>query len=73
MSVARQMVEVVVASVLAVAGILLIAPIASASMAQTVGIIIACGYYFSRYPWGSRQPEGINDRIDALYDRILPF
>ena len=72
MSVARQMVEVVVASVLAIAGILLTALIVP-SMAQTVGIIIACGYYFSRYPWGSRQPEGINDRIDAVYDRVLPF
>ncbi|WP_440990531.1 hypothetical protein [Haloarchaeobius baliensis] len=73
MTVARQMVEVVVATVLAIAGILLTGLVASASLAQTVGIIIACGYYFSRYPWGSRQPEGINDSIDAFYDRILPF
>lgn len=73
MTVARQMVEVVVASVLAIIGILLTGAVSSASMAQTVGIIIACGYYFSRYPWGSRQPEGINDRIDSFYDRVLPF
>jgi hypothetical protein len=66
------MVEVVVASVLAIAGILLTLLVAP-PLAQTVGIIVACGYYFSRYPWGSREPEGINDRIDSFYDRILPF
>ncbi|WP_257299774.1 hypothetical protein [Haloarchaeobius sp. FL176] len=73
MSTARQMVEVVVASALAVVGILLTGLVASDSLTQTVGIIIACGYYFSRYPWGSRQPDGINDRIDSFYDRVLPF
>ncbi|WP_435334797.1 hypothetical protein [Haloarchaeobius sp. TZWWS8] len=72
MSVARQLVDVVVAGVLGFLTILVGSYVAP-QLASTLGIIVSCGFYFSRYPWGSQEGQRINERIDAVYDRYLPF
>ncbi|WP_267641919.1 hypothetical protein [Haloarchaeobius amylolyticus] len=72
MSIARQLFDVVVAGVLAFV-ILLVGSVLAPELAQTLAIIVACGFYFSRYPWGSQDGSAINDRIDDLYDSYLPF
>ncbi|WP_435344411.1 hypothetical protein [Haloarchaeobius sp. HRN-SO-5] len=72
MSVTRQLFEVLVASVLGIVGILVTSAVAP-SLTQTMGVLLACAYYFSRYPYGARDGDEINERIDAFYDRYLPF
>jgi len=42
-------------------------------LAVTIGVILASMYYFSRNPWGSQNGDAINDRLDDLYERHLPF
>lgn len=71
MSVKRQMFEVIVAGLLAVAVMLPLNAYAQ-GLGAVPGIIVACLYYFSRYPWGSQNPEWINERIDAFYDTYFP-
>ncbi|MCT9095346.1 hypothetical protein [Haloarchaeobius sp. HME9146] len=72
MSIARQLFDVLVAGVLAFV-ILFLGSYVAPQLASTLAILVACGFYFSRYPWGSQDGTKINDRIDDLYDRYLPF
>lgn len=72
MSVVHQLVDVVVAGLLAGITAFLVSAI-DPSIAVTMGVILACMYYFSRNPWGSQDGEKYNERIDEVYDRWLPF
>ncbi|WP_439028484.1 hypothetical protein [Haloarchaeobius sp. DT45] len=72
MSIARQLFDVFLAGALALV-VLLVGSYVAPRVATTVAVIVACGFYFSRYPWGSQDGTRINERIDDLYDRYLPF
>ena len=72
MSVAYQFADVVVATILAVVALAVFGTLAP-STALTMAVLSACTYYFSRNPWGSPDGDAFNERIDALYDRVLPF
>jgi hypothetical protein len=41
--------------------------------ALVIGVVLASSYYFSRNPWGSPEGDRINEYIDDVYDRYLPF
>ncbi|MES3516804.1 MAG: hypothetical protein PPP58_03965 [Natronomonas sp.] len=72
MSVAYQIVDIVVAGLLAGLSTFLIAAVAP-DVAVTMGVVLASMYYFSRNPWGSSRGSEYNEQIDELYDRFLPF
>jgi hypothetical protein len=72
MSVAHQTVDVLISGLLAGLSAFALSAIAP-RFAVTIGVILASMYYFSRNPWGSQESEGINERIDDLYERYLPF
>jgi ammonia channel protein AmtB len=72
MSFAHQVVDIVVAGL--VAGVVTFAASAVVpGQAVNIGVLLASMYYFSRNPWGAEDGARYNDRIDALYDRYLPF
>jgi hypothetical protein len=72
MGLARQLFDLLVAG--AIAGVLtvLLAAVAPDS-APLFAVMVATMYYFSRYPWGAKDGARYNERIDAFYDRFLPF
>ena len=72
MSFAHQLVDIVVSGVIAGLSVVLFGPVAP-RLAVTIGVILASMYYFSRNPWGSQRGDEINDRVDDLYERYLPF
>ena len=72
MSVAHQIVDVLVSGLLAGLSTFLLSA-AVPRFAVTIGVILASMYYFSRNPWGSQDGDDINHQIDDLYDRYLPF
>ena len=72
MSVAHQIVDVLVAGLIAGLSAFMIGA-AAPQLGVTLGVIFASMYYFSRNPWGSRHGEEYNEAIDDLYDRYLPF
>jgi ABC-type Fe3+ transport system permease subunit len=72
MSVAHQMVDVLVSGLIAGLSSFLLSAFAP-QLAVTIGVILASMYYFSRNPWGSQNGDAINDQVDELYDRYLPF
>lgn len=72
MSVAHQMFDVLVAGVIAGLSAFIIGAVAP-QLGATIGVIFASMYYFSRNPWGSQHGEELNEAIDDLYDRYLPF
>ncbi len=71
MSVYRRLLDALIAVVLSAATIALTASV-TPELAQPLGMLVACVFYFSRHPWGSGEGERINERIDDLYDRYLP-
>ena len=73
MSLARQLLDVLSTGLIAGSVTLTLSAVLDPSTAALVGVLLATMYYFSRYPWGSRDGERYNDRIDALYDEYLPF
>ena len=72
MSVAHQMVDVLISGVIAGLSSFLLSAFAP-RLAVTIGVILASMYYFSRNPWGSQNGDAINDQLDDLYERYLPF
>ncbi|WP_435196787.1 hypothetical protein [Natronomonas sp. EA1] len=70
MSVAHQLLDIIIAGILA-GGLAFAVGAVAPELAVTVGVVIASMYYFSRNPWGASDPERINEEIDALYDRML--
>lgn len=71
MSFAYQVVDVLVAGVLAGLSSFVLVPLLG-EMAVTLGVMLASMYYFSRNPYGSDRGMEYNDRIDDLYARFLP-
>lgn len=71
MSMAYQVVDVVIAALLAGLSSFLLSAILP-QFAVTTGIVLACMYYFSRNPWGAADGAAYNERIDEMYDRLLP-
>ena len=72
MSFAHQLTDILVSGLIAGLSAFLFGAVAP-SLAVTLGVILASMYYFSRNPWGSQNGAAINDRIDDLYERYLPF
>ena len=72
MAFSRQVVDIVVGGLIAGLVTFLLSAVAP-RIAVTAGVLFAGMYYFSRNPWASQNPEEINDAIDDLYDRFLPF
>ena len=72
MSVAHQLVDVLVSGLIAGLSSFVIGALAP-QLGVTIGVILASMYYFSRNPWGSQRGEEYNKAIDDLYDRYLPF
>ena len=75
MSFLSQVLDVVIGGLLAgVTTFVLGSVVADQQLAVTVGVILASMYYFSRNPWGTNREQGakFNNRIDDVYDRILP-
>jgi hypothetical protein len=73
MALARQLADLLFAGLVAGSVTLTLSTVVDPNTASLVGVILATMYYFSRYPWGARDGERYNDRIDALYDEYLPF
>jgi len=71
MSVYRRLFDALIAVALSALTIAVTAPILPA-LAQSLGMLVAATFYFSRNPWGSSDGDRINERIDGLYDRFLP-
>lgn len=71
MSVYRRLFDALIAVVLSAVTIAVTAPVVP-GLAQSLGMLAAASFYFSRNPWGSDDGDRINDRIDGLYDRYLP-
>jgi len=48
--------------------------VADQQLVVTVAAVLASMFYFSRNPWGGNEAraERTNERIDRLYDRVLP-
>lgn len=72
MSLARQLFDLLLAGAIAGALTAVIAPFAPDS-AALIAVMVASMFYFSRYPWGAKEGAEYNERIDAIYDRLLPF
>ncbi|EMA43373.1 hypothetical protein [Halococcus saccharolyticus] len=72
MSVAHQIVDVFISGLIAGLSSFMLSAFAP-RLAVTIGVILASMYYFSRNPWGSQSGDEINDRLDDLYERYLPF
>lgn len=75
MSFLSQVLDIVISGLIAGLGTFALGSvIADQQFAVTVGVILASMYYFSRNPWGTNREQGakFNDRIDDIYDRILP-
>lgn len=72
MSFLHQLVDILVSGLIAALSTFLLGAVAP-GFAVTIGVILASMYYFSRNPWGSQNGQAINDRIDDLYERYLPF
>lgn len=72
MSFAHQLVDIIISGLIAGLSTFLFGAVAP-ELAVTLGVILASMYYFSRNPWGSQSGEEINERIDDLYERYLPF
>jgi len=72
MSIARQAVDLLVTGLIAGNASFLVSGIIP-DVSITVGVALACMYYFSRYPWASKSGEKYNEKIDELYDQHLPF
>lgn len=72
MSFAHQLVDIFISGLIAGLSAFLFSAVAP-RLAVTIGVILASMYYFSRNPWGSQSGDEINDQIDDLYERYLPF
>ncbi len=72
MSFAHQLVDILISGAIAGLSAFLFSAVAP-QFAVTIGVILASMYYFSRNPWGSQRGDEINDRVDELYERYLPF
>ncbi|MFC6939864.1 hypothetical protein ACFQE8_07785 [Salinirubellus sp. GCM10025818] len=72
MSVAYQIVDILLSGVIAGVATFLVSAVAP-GYALVIGVVLASMYYFSRNPWGSPEGDRINDYIDETYDRFLPF
>ena len=72
MAFARHVVDIIVAGLIAGVSSFLVSTV-SPDVSITLGVALACMYYFSRYPWGTRHGSEYNKRIDELYDEYLPF
>ncbi|GAA0467132.1 hypothetical protein MUK72_04165 [Halococcus dombrowskii] len=72
MSVAYQIVDVLIAGVVAGLSAFVLSAV-TPRFSVTIGVILASMYYFSRNPWGSQSGDDLNRRIDDLYERYLPF
>lgn len=72
MSLARQLFEILLAGAIAGASTFAVS-LVSPRYGLIVGVVLACMYYFSRYPWGSERGYEYNQRIDDLFDEYLPF
>jgi hypothetical protein len=75
MSFLSQLLDVILGGLIAgLSTFMLGAVIADQQLAVTVGVILASMFYFSRNPWGTSREQAvlINERIDDLYDKVLP-
>jgi hypothetical protein len=74
MSTAHQIVDIVVAGLLAGA-VAFALSIVSPRAATSVGVAAAAAFYFSRHPWGvsADAAREYNELLDEAYERYLPF
>jgi uncharacterized membrane protein YphA (DoxX/SURF4 family) len=70
MSFAFQVLDILIAGVLAGATAFLLAGLAP-TLATDIGVLFAALYYFSRNPWGGNGEE-INEGIDKVYASLVP-
>jgi hypothetical protein len=70
MSFAFQVIDILIAGVLAGATAFLLAGLAP-TLATDIGVLFAALYYFSRNPWGGNGEE-INEGIDKVYASLVP-
>lgn len=68
----HQLVDIIIAGLIGGLVSFLISHIAI-SVSTTVGVALACMYYFSRHPWGSQHGDKYNEMIEDLFDEHLPF
>ncbi len=73
MTLTRQLVDLSFSGLVAGSVTLALSTVVDANTASLVAVLLATMYYFSRYPWGSRDGERYNARIDAFYDEYLPL
>lgn len=73
MSLAWQVFDLVVAGSIAGSLTVLLSFLLPVDSASLVAVMVATMYYFSRYPWGSRDGEKYNEKIEEIYDEYLPF
>jgi hypothetical protein len=72
MSFGHQVVDVLLSGAIAGVTTFLVGALAP-RYALVIGVVLASSYYFSRNPWGSPEGDRINEYIDDVYDRYLPF
>lgn len=72
MAFARQIVDILITGIIAGTSSFLVSEV-SPNISITIGVALACIYYFSRCPWGSRHGIKYNEKIDEMFDTYLPF
>jgi len=72
MTFTHQVLDIVIGGVLAGLGTFVFGVAVQPSLAVALGAFFAAMFYFSRNPWGMQEGAELNDRIDDLYDRVLP-
>jgi len=72
MPVLHQVVDLLVAAVIAGTTTFLWGLVFPPAVSVLLGSIFASMFYFSRNPWGSPRGRKYNEWIDDLYDRFLP-
>lgn len=72
MSLKFQIVDILLGGLFAGLGTFALSAVVTPSLSVALGAFFAAMFYFSRNPWGSPDGNEYNDRIDDLYDRILP-
>lgn len=73
MSLARQVFDLVVAGSIAGSLTVILSFFIPVDSASLVAVMVATMYYFSRYPWGARDGEKYNEKIEEIYDQYFPF
>jgi len=67
-----QVLDILIGGLLAGLGSFVFGAVVQPSFAVALGSFFAAMFYFSRNPWGMQEGAELNDRIDDLYERVLP-